>query len=655
MGLLDGAIRFINDGDDEAVLKIANQLLGDNASDVDAFVLKVVALIRLDKFRDALAYIEGASASLKKEVQYEHAYCLYREHKHKECSELIESAKKTNLSGDLAHLELQLLYRTEQYDLAKKVSDNIVTSLQSDDPYVSEIMTNLSAVNAFSVASGKSAELPSLDISETYETAYNRACIFISLEDFVSAENWLNIAKKRCTDVLREDGCSEDTIAKELTIIITQLAYVYQRTGRKGEAEELYLSILQSKLGDSALLAIASNNLISIRGHKDLFDSVKRYRTTLAKGLDQKLTTYQRKMIALNGCVLSLLMKKFSVCKEQVQKLMQEFGNDPSLFLMQAGILLAEKGGLPKAIDYLKSNISLNSQSIVLVLGVVELYLRSGDATESIKTLEEFVKNAPPALCWKPFVVSVLACLYKQAKMLDKAVELINSAVKSWQSGSNDLDTAILRQTAAFKLECCRFIEAAKDYEQLVRKDSSDVESIAGLIMTYSEADLNAAQKYASYLPSKSSVFGKVNIDVDGLESAPPIKKSTRQKKDEKSTEPSLALKAKKIRKKKPRTDKVFDKSVIPDPERWMPRYERAAFKKKAGKKDLLKGPQGSAVAGGGIGGTGSANIGGRTSVAAPQAVADADVEMKDANRVKLQEIHASPQAQQKKKKNKKK
>jgi signal recognition particle subunit SRP72 len=48
--------------------------------------------------------------------------------------------------------------------------------------------------------------------------------------------------------------------------------------------------------------------------------------------------------------------------------------------------------------------------------------------------------------------------------------------------------------------------------------------------------------------------------------------------------------------------------------ERWIPKRDRAAFAKKNKKKNqLARGPQGTAIAGGGLGGTGSANIAGRT------------------------------------------
>ena len=64
-------------------------------------------------------------------------------------------------------------------------------------------------------------------------------------------------------------------------------------------------------------------------------------------------------------------------------------------------------------------------------------------------------------------------------------------------------------------------------------------------------------------------------------------------------------------KKRKPLLPKDYDPEKTPDPERWIPKRERSTYRVKGkNKKAASKGPQGTFVAGGGIGGTGSANIG---------------------------------------------
>ncbi|KAJ3098071.1 hypothetical protein HDU97_004330 [Phlyctochytrium planicorne] len=667
---MERILRFIDEDRDEDVVKLAGELLDKDDGDVDAFLLKVVGLIKVDRFQEALDTIAAATDELRDEALYEKAYAHYRLHQHSECASALKEAKAKNSRSDLSHLELQLvhqlatfpgmyahiflaikLYRQEKFLDAKPVAEEIVAALDKDDPYTSEVLTNLNALNVFLSSVGQDVQLPSLNIAETYETAYNRACTYIAQGDLLNAEKWLEVSKKRCTDILRADGCSDDVIAKELTIIVTQLAYVYQQLGRTKEAEDLFLSILAEKPSDNAVVAVASNNLVALKGNHDLFDSVKRYRATLSRGLDQKLLSKQKAIIALNGCVLSLLMKKFSASKEQVKKLLEEYPADESLLVMQAGISLREKGGISKAIQDISQFISQHKDSVVLHLALAELYLRNGQVDDAVQSLERFLRESPKSFSFKPAIVSVLAGIYKHATLVDKAVGLVSEATLFWRDNESEGYRKILRDAAFFKISCCHFEDAARDLEVLVRKDSSDVEALAGLVIASSQFDINKAKEYSSHLPSKSLLFGKVAIDVDQLESAPPMKRFTK-KKEEKNEDEIMREKVTKKRKRKPRTDKVFDPNVKPDPERWLPKYERSAFKKKAGKKDLNRGPQGASVAGGGLGGTGSANIAGRT-LAQTQAQ-DADVEMKDAAS-NIQEIKETASTSHKKKKNKKK
>lgn len=53
----------------------------------------------------------------------------------------------------------------------------------------------------------------------------------------------------------------------------------------------------------------------------------------------------------------------------------------------------------------------------------------------------------------------------------------------------------------------------------------------------------------------------------------------------------------KKNHKKKGKLPKFYDPKILPDPERWLPKYERTGFRKKRDRrtKDVIKGSQGTA------------------------------------------------------------
>ncbi|KAH6757687.1 hypothetical protein C2S52_023334, partial [Perilla frutescens var. hirtella] len=170
-----------------------------------------------------------------------------------------------------------------------------------------------------------------------------------------------------------------------------------------------------------------------------------------------------------------------------------------------------------------------------------------------------------------------------------------------------------------FKIKSGRYQEAAQDYEQLVKVDPLDTQAISGLVSAYSHYDIEKAEQYETSLPEINSSEGIVpmDIDVNSIERiVPGVKKSYYKK---------LMLKVhKKKKKRKPLLPRSYDPSVPPDPERWLPKRERSSFKVKGKRKQqLMKGSQGVAVSGGGIGGTGSANISGKSVVSDNQATAN--------------------------------
>lgn len=109
-----------------------------------------------------------------------------------------------------------------------------------------------------------------------------------------------------CKEALEEDGATEEDIEDEIGIIKVQLGYCLQLQGREKEAQELYLAALKAKPDDIALVAVASNNIVTLNKDQNVFDSKKRMRSATHEGLEHKLTSRQRKSIAYNQCLLTM-------------------------------------------------------------------------------------------------------------------------------------------------------------------------------------------------------------------------------------------------------------------------------------------------------------------------------------------------------------
>jgi len=141
---------------------------------------------------------------------------------------------------------------------------------------------------------------------KTYELTYNSGCSLAGKENYVEAEKKLRTSEKMCREFLEEDGATEEDIQNELGIIKVQLAYCLQMQGRTKEAAQIYTDIIKSKPSDPALIAVASNNSVVINKDQNMFDSKKKIRAAMVDACEHKLTSRQKKSVALNNCLLAL-------------------------------------------------------------------------------------------------------------------------------------------------------------------------------------------------------------------------------------------------------------------------------------------------------------------------------------------------------------
>lgn len=64
--------------DHEEILRAADVALGKSGSDLEARHVKIVALLKLDRFEDALKVLESGGDKLKEKARLEWAYALYK-------------------------------------------------------------------------------------------------------------------------------------------------------------------------------------------------------------------------------------------------------------------------------------------------------------------------------------------------------------------------------------------------------------------------------------------------------------------------------------------------------------------------------------------------------------------------------------------------
>ncbi|XP_068897099.1 signal recognition particle subunit SRP72 [Tenebrio molitor] len=586
--------RFGQNGEYERAIKAANKILNLAPHEFLAFYYKVVCLIELSKFDEAVRLLNG-NAQFDNQLIFEKAYCFYRANKHEEALKTISQFEDLDLRSK--ELKAQILYRLERYDEAATLYRDIVKN--TNDDYEDERHTNLSAVMVYLNNEETKDRIEDLR-DNTYELCYNKACLLIAHGQYAEAEKKLRQCEKLCREMLEEEESSDEEIDVELALIRIQLAFVYQKQGRIKEAHQLYVSNLKIKLDDVALMAVASNNVVCINKDQNLFDSKKKMKVALNDSLVFKLPSKQRKYIALNNAIMNYYIHQVEQCDKickQIEKAWPELATHTTV--LKALNLL--KGDDAKEAIALLEKAPLNGKQdeLFIKLCIAQLYLVQGDKTKACKILENLGENS-----YKPGIVGALTTLYLGLGQEEQALRVFERSVDWYKKNKNEEVnlTNMWRQAADFHIRNGHPQVAANSLEELLKCNKDDKKITAQLVLACSQFDKARALQLSKQLPTIETL--SANMDVESLQASLPsafsLKKSPAVKQDSQPGTPKSEggiEKKKKHRKRKGKLPKNYNANVAPDPERWLPKYERTGYRKKRDRraKDVIKGSQGTA------------------------------------------------------------
>ncbi|KAG9132792.1 hypothetical protein Leryth_014055 [Lithospermum erythrorhizon] len=626
--------RHIQNEDFNQAVKLADQVLVAVPGDEDAMKCKVVALIKADNIDEAVEAIQRYSnktdfSFLKLRisvpdlvstifdkvfiitlVSYKNsasddivsaridAYCLYRQNKLEEALRCLQ--REDGTSADML-LESQILYRMGNMDACVDIYQKLQKS-KIDSLEVNMI--------AGMVSAGKSSEvqavLESLRIKATssFELAYNTACSLIERNKHKDAEPLLLSARRIGQETLMDENLPDDEIEIELAPISVQLAYVQQILGNTQEAFESYMGIIKKNLADESSLAVAINNVTSLRGPKDVSDSLKKLDKLIDKAdghqtvrltqvLELKLSVKQKESIFINRSLLLLHSNKLDQARELVAALPGLFPDSMMPVLLQAAVHVRENKPV-KAEDILAQSAKKFPENMnILMLARAQVAAAAGHHQVASESLARI-----PDIQHKPATVATIVTLKERAGDIDGAVAVFDSAIQWWSNAMTEDSklNIIMLEAASFKLKHGRKQEAASLYEQLVKSHGS-TEALCGLIKTAAETDLNKAEAYKKQL---KPLPGMKAVNVEALEKTSGVKNV--------EGSPTVSLSEayesknkdrKKKRKRKPRYPKGFDPAnpgPPPDPERWLPRRERSSYrpKRKDKRAAQVRGSQGA-------------------------------------------------------------
>lgn len=582
--------KFAQNQEFAKALKVANRIVHEFPKNETGFQCKVVCLIKLDKFEDALTQI-NKNKDLISSVAFEKAYCEYRLNRTQEALSTLRKIPQPDTRAK--ELLSQVLYRLEEYQECYDLYRDVIKN--SEDDYEEERQTNLSAVIAsLQLWERKNIDNPGLE-ENSYELCYNMACYLIGREDYKGAEQKLKKAEAYCKESFEDDpDVTEEEIEEELGIIRVQLAFVLQKLGKNEEALQIYNQVLKNRPDDVGLLAVASNNIVTLNKDQSVFDSKKKMKLATGDNLKQKLTSRQKCSINVNQCLLHLYTNQGEQCHNLAAQLKKQYPDMAAPVLIEAAQFVKEKKA-EQAQKLLNDYASTHpDKALTTKLVMAQLYLTQGhvyEACESLKALGD--------LRYKPGVVSALVALYLNQEDKEAASEVLVQTV-SWYNKNQPKSPTLpmlMRANADFQLKNGSPQQAAKMLEELRKKKPDDPRILAQLISAYSQFDPEKAKLASKDLPSVEEIAQ--DIDVDQLETSfSTLGPKYMKKKTDAAPSPGpagdMVVQKKKKKKKKGKMPKNTDAEL--DPERWLPRKERSYYrgKRRDKRKDIGKGPQGA-------------------------------------------------------------
>ncbi|TMW62400.1 hypothetical protein Poli38472_009893 [Pythium oligandrum] len=582
-------------------IEICNKIRSKNPEDEDAIKIKCVALIRQEKFDKAL------ELAVKYPVlASERVYCLYRLKKDDEALALLPAElNSATASPAVLHLAAQLHFRKGDYERAIAIYEELLANAKDGDD-VMELQTNLLAAYT---SAGRTQELAQRDIptDDSFEVAFNKSFIAIASGDWQQAEELLTESEKLCREVLEADGASATEVENELAIIRTQLAFVKQMQGDVDGALSDYRNILKLKLSNQAVGAVASNNIVTIRADRDLFDSLKRLKSIESIVLSDKLAPAQQEAILANRALVLCLMNKIEECRESVATLKKLFPE--SRALSEITVFLALKDQNPaEAIAALETDASTSGR-----LGLAHLYLAQGQVKQAAKCVASI-----SSIAHTPGTVATLVALFEAAGDASSALQVLQDALEHHkQLDFTSREAMKIREgDCAFKVQKKQYKAAAEAYLELMEGENAGaldpelrLQSLASLVVALSFSDPQAAEMRCGLLPAVPE------CEVDPVELEQQAKRSSRlasklvdagDKKNErkraaKNPERVARKRAKRreahLTKLRSRDDYNASIGLInPDPERWIPRKQRSYAKRGRRGRNRFVGAQGAGM-----------------------------------------------------------
>ena len=593
--------------DHDELLKASNAALKKSKTDTEAQRVKTIALVRLDRYDDAVKFVEDSGKALQQQVALEYAYALYKIGRLEEAADV---AKSIETRGG-QHLEAQARYKLEDSAATAEIYEAIRKQPDTSEDF--DLRVNQSAVDAQSqwlgLSDSAAFKRPGREDLENFETAYNAACGSIARGELPQAEVLLKRAKELCR---HSEELTDDQKTEELLPIGVQQLYVLHALGKMSEADSIAEEISAGAIADLSTRAIAqSNKLMTASNISNPFLAHKTFNSTPRLPPSDQLFSYQSIPYASNKRTVDVQALKFDgMRKPAISKDSSAVSPEALLSSVFSAAAHARNEVSRAAIKKVLPEISKRPTDVGLIITLVQMYVLTDNVPAATELMESLFKrlddlgNEEESLRFNPGLVSILIALYRHQGRRVQIKQELAKAASHWRSKSK-VPPALLRAAGSALLETADPEDtkaAAEIFSKLRDQQPKDKSAIAGYVASHATTDPAAVSKEVDKLTSVEDLTR--GVDVDALEKAGIPQSSNafhiaQLTKSRKRAAPDGGpSKPKRVRKS--RLPKDFDADKKPDPERWLPMKDRSYYRppkgKRKGKKAVDGGTQGGAV-----------------------------------------------------------
>ncbi|OJI98552.1 hypothetical protein ASPVEDRAFT_123790 [Aspergillus versicolor CBS 583.65] len=600
--------------DHEEVLRSCDAALAKSKSDLQAQHVKVVALLKLDRYEDCLRVFEDGGDKLKQKAALEYGYALYKTGHPDSAIDVVSS-----LADDRGarHLEAQATYRAEKFRRTAEIYQGLGRDAVSTANEEHDLRINSWAADAQLQWKGHPESVrharPTRDDLEAFETVYNAACLSIAKGEFDQAGILLKRAKELCRT--SEDLTPEDRDAELLPIAVQQL-YVLICQGKSEEAESILEEISIKEIPELSTRRIGQNNATIARGNSaNPYALYKALHEVPDSSDNDKLFDYQHNSITGNLHAVDLLVHKYDGIIRSTSKALSRApypSTDASTNLLSVYNVAAHAKGETgaTALKAILAAVERRPKDFGLVLTAVQIYVSLGNTTSAIATLEkslqlvdESISEQDKEIRFNPGLLSVLIALYRREGRKTQIRSELAKAAAFWR-GQATQPASLLRAAGAALLHSSLTsdsAQAAELFKSLYEKTPDDLFAVAGYVASHAAIDHSQVEAQAKYLPSVDDLISDVDIaslEAAGVSASSSTAAATAAAIAGARKRPAANREGAVKRIRKSRLPKDYDPSKSADPERWLPLRDRSTYRPRGrkGKQRAAERTQGGVV-----------------------------------------------------------